>query len=76
MPETERLNYVGWIALAFLYKHRDKLSSPARYVGLESTIAALIHHHPPLAQWVGKPSEHQVHITPEGISFYEAASNA
>lgn len=72
MPETERLNYVGWIALGILYKFRDKPSCPARYVGLDSTIAALIHHNPPLAAWVGKASDHQVRITPEGIALYEA----
>ncbi len=76
MPETERLKYLGWIALGILYKFRDKPSCPARYVGLDSTINMLIHHHPPLAQWVGKSSENQVHITPEGIALYEATNQS
>ncbi len=70
MPKP--LSYVEWQAVLTLYKHRDRLSSPTRYVGLTSTITALMQRQPPLAKWVGKPSENQVHITDEGIAFYEA----
>ncbi|MBE2184049.1 MAG: hypothetical protein IAE89_11530 [Anaerolineae bacterium] len=66
-----KLSYLEWIALADLYKGREKPSSPARYVGLPATIASLIKRQPPLAAWVGKASENLVHITPEGIAFYE-----
>jgi hypothetical protein len=71
MDEPERLAYLEWLALANLYKHRDRKSSPVRYVGLEATIAGLINHRPPLAEWIGKSSENQVHITAEGILRYE-----
>jgi hypothetical protein len=72
MSQTHRLNYAEWLALATLYKHRDRESSPARYIGLQSTINALMRHHPPLAEWVGKSNANQVHITPEGIALYES----
>lgn len=66
-----RLSYLEWLALADLYKSREKASSPARYVGLPATITALIKRQPPLAAWVGKASANLVHITDEGIAFYE-----
>jgi hypothetical protein len=72
MTKTQRLSYLEWLALNNLYQHRDNVSSPARYVGLDATIQALIKHQPPLAQWVGKPSNHQIHITPEGVAVIEA----
>ena len=75
MAEDVHLDYLEWQALLILYRHRDRLSSPVRYVGLDATISGLIKHHPPLVQWVGKPSEKQVHITSEGISLYEVNSN-
>jgi hypothetical protein len=67
-----RLNYSEWQALAVLYKHRDRVSSPLRYVGLKPAIVALTKHDPPLAQWVGKASKEQVHITIEGVAYYES----
>lgn len=70
--KEDRLNYSEWQALAILYKHRDKESSPLRYVGLKPAITALTKHEPPLAQWVGKASNNQVHITDAGIAYYEA----
>lgn len=70
--KKDRLNYSEWQALAVLYKHRDRVSSPLRYVGLKPAITALTKHQPPLAEWVGKASENQVHITDEGVAYYEA----
>ncbi len=70
--KADRLNYSEWQALAILYKHRDRVSSPLRYVGLKPAITALTKHEPPLAKWVGKASENQVHITEAGISYYES----
>jgi hypothetical protein len=72
MAQESTLSYLEWIALSTLYKHRDKTSSPVRYIGLLATITHLMNHRPALAQWVGKPSDNQVHITPEGIALYEA----
>lgn len=71
MVQEHSLSYLEWIALSVLYKHRDKTSSPVRYIGLLATITHLINHRPALAQWVGKPSANQVHITAEGIALYE-----
>jgi len=71
MSETTSLEYLEWQALLILYRHRDRESSPLRYVALKATIVSLMHHQPPLAQWVGKPGENQVRITREGIAFYE-----
>ena len=72
--ESIHLGYLEWQALVVLYRNRDRESSPVRYVGLEATIKTLIKHHPPLVAWVGKPSDHQVHITTEGIALYEAGA--
>jgi hypothetical protein len=74
MAQKTVLGYLEWQALIVLYRNRDRASSPLRYVGLKDTIAALIKHQPPLARWVGKPSESQVHITNEGIIFYESGA--
>jgi hypothetical protein len=70
--KEDRLNYSEWQALAILYKHREKESSPLRYVALKPAITALTKHEPPLAQWVGKASNNQVHITDAGIAYYES----
>ena len=75
MTEKVHLDYLEWQALIILYRNKDRVSSPQRYVGLPNTITALIKHQPPLAQWVGKPSAKQVHITDAGISFYEVTGN-
>ena len=69
--KVRSLTYLEWVALSTLYQHQDRVSSPVRYVGLPATIRALIAHDPPLAKWVGKPSDNQVHITPEGIAAWE-----
>ena len=74
MPESQDINYLEWQALVILYRNRERKSSPGRYVGLNSTITQLIHHHPPLAEWVGKSSDNQVHITSAGISLYETGA--
>ena len=68
------IDYLEWQALVVLYRNRERTSSPLKYVGLKATIAKLIKHQPPLAAWVGKPSENQVHITTEGISLYETGA--
>jgi hypothetical protein len=73
---NKSLAYLEWMALSILYKYRDNASSPLKYVGLEATVDALMHHQPPLAQWVGKAAQHQVHITAEGIAHYEASLNS
>ncbi len=74
MAEKVDLGYLEWQALIVLYRNKERISSPMRYVGFKETITALIKHHPPLAAWVGKPSESQVHITTEGIAFYEGGA--
>lgn len=73
MPETVNLQYLEWQALVILYRQKDKVSSPLRYVGFKTTIVALMKHHPPLATWVGKSSDNQVHITAAGIALYEGS---
>jgi len=73
MEKTKPLTYLEWMALTTLYQHRDRASSPVRYVGLPATITALIQHRPPLAEWVGKQSDNQVHITSAGIATYETS---
>lgn len=69
--ESSPLTYLEWIALTTLYRMRDRVSSPLRYVGLPSTVKALTNHEPPLAAWVGAAKDHQVHITPAGIALME-----
>ena len=76
MSEKTQLGYLEWQALLILYRNRERTSSPLRYVGLPSTVTGLINHRPPFAQWVGKPSEQLVHITRDGISFYEVDDQA
>ncbi len=71
--KAKPLTYLEWVALSTLYQHRDRVSSPVRYVGLPATVQALITHEPPLAQWVGKRSDNQIHITVEGIAAWEAS---
>ena len=75
MADSARLNYLEWQALVVLYRNRQRESSPLRYVGLEATIHGLIKHQPPLAQWVGKSSQQQVHITDEGVALYETGTD-
>ncbi|MBK8024713.1 MAG: hypothetical protein IPK19_25640 [Chloroflexi bacterium] len=71
-PQVKPLTYLEWVALIALYQHRDRVSSPLRYIGLPATVDALAAHQPPLVQWVGKRSENQIHITAEGIATCEA----
>ena len=71
MSESEHLSYLEWQALVVLYRNRERESSPMRYVGLQATINALIKREPPLAHWVGKSSDHQVHITQDGVALCE-----
>jgi hypothetical protein len=73
---NKSLAYLEWMALSILYKYRDNPSSPLKYVGLAATVEALMHHQPPLAEWVGKPAQHQVHISEAGIAHYEASLNS
>ncbi len=72
MSESTHLDYLEWQALVILYRNKERTSSPTRYVGLPATVTRLIKRQPPLAEWVGKPSENQIHITPAGISLYES----
>lgn len=74
MHESADISYLEWQALVILYRNRERKSSPVRYVGLDATITRLIKHHPPLAEWVGKPAENQVHITTAGIEVCEGES--
>jgi hypothetical protein len=74
MSQTDRLGYLEWQALIILYKNRERVSSPVRYVGLKTTVMSLIKHEPPLVQWVGKPSENMVHITNAGVLLYETGA--
>ena len=74
MTQNASIDYLEWQALVVLYRNKERASSPLKYVGLQATITRLIKHQPPLAAWVGKPSENQVHITTEGISLYERGS--
>jgi hypothetical protein len=74
MAELVRLEYLEWQALLILYRYKERTSSPLHYVGLKTTLEALMRHKPPLAQWVGKPAENQVHISEAGVAFYESAN--
>lgn len=76
MSETVYLQHLEWQALLVLYRHKDKESSPLRFVGYKTTIMSLIRHHPPLAEWVGKPADNQVHITEAGIDLYLGAERS
>ena len=76
MSEAVYLPHLEWQALLVLYRHRDKTSSPLRFVGFKTTITALARHDPPLVQWVGKPSDNQVHITEAGLALYQGADRA
>lgn len=71
MAQAKPLTYLEWVALTTLYQHRDRASSPERYVGLATTVEALLKHQPPLAQRVGKNSDNQIHITTAGIALVE-----
>ena len=74
MAESAALDYLEWQALVILYRNKERTSSPLRYVGLKNAITGLIKHQPPLAAWVGKPSENMVHITTDGIALYETGA--
>ncbi len=74
MSESTDISYLEWQALVILYRNRERESSPARYIGLDTTIKRLISHQPPLVEWVGKPVQKQVHITSAGIALWEAGS--
>lgn len=73
MSETVYLQHLEWQALLVLFRQKDQESSPLRAVGFRTTITALVRHHPPLAAWVGKPADNQVHITEAGIALYMSA---
>lgn len=75
METIKRLNYPEWIALQLLYQHRERPSSPLRYIGLPATINGLLQRQPPLVQWIGKAADQQLHITPAGITTFEAAGD-
>lgn len=76
MSEIVYLQHLEWQALLVLYRQKDKESSPLRYVGFKTTISALMRHNPPLAEWVGKPVDNQVHITEAGIALYEGSEHS
>ncbi len=71
MTEITYLPYLEWQALLVLYRHRDRESSPLRHVGFKTNVSALVRHEPPLAEWIGKPTDNQVHITEAGIALYK-----
>lgn len=75
METIKRLSYPEWIALRLLYQHRVRSSSPLRYIGLPATITALLQRQAALVQWIGKAADQQVHITPAGITVFEAAGD-
>ncbi|MBL8132333.1 MAG: hypothetical protein JNL42_10795 [Anaerolineae bacterium] len=70
------LSYLEWIALKTLYEYRDRQSSPVKYVGLPLIIKALIERQPPLAAWVGRSADNQIHITDAGIAVFEPPDEA
>lgn len=76
MSETLYLPHLEWQAILVLYRQRDKASSALRFVGFKTTVNALMRHHPPLAKWVGNPSDNQIHITEAGIALYESSDYA
>jgi hypothetical protein len=76
MSETVYLQYLEWQALLVLYRHRERVSSPLRFVGFKTTVASLVRHQPPLAEWVGKPTDNQVHITEAGMALYKLSDYA
>lgn len=71
MTETIYLQHLEWQALLVLYRQRAQPSSALRSVGFKSTVMSLIRHEPPLAEWVGKPTNNQLHITEAGVALYE-----
>ncbi len=70
MSEVLYLPHLEWQALLVLYRQRDQVSSPLRSVGFKTTASALTRHEPPLAEWIGKPADNQLHITEAGIVQY------
>ncbi len=75
MSENLYLPHLEWQALLVLYRQKDKVSSPLRSVGFKTTASALTRHEPPLAAWIGKPADNQLHITEAGIKQYAAAEH-
>ncbi len=73
MSELLYLPHLEWQALLVLYRQKDQVSSPLRAVGFKTTASALTRHEPPLAAWIGKPTNNQLHITEAGIAQYMAA---
>lgn len=73
MVQKFRLAHLEWQALLVLYRHRERESSPVRLVGSKSAVMGLIRHEPPLAQWVGSPANNQIHITSEGLDYYQTS---
>ncbi|MEO8391871.1 MAG: hypothetical protein ABI700_02665 [Chloroflexota bacterium] len=76
MTETVYLQYLEWQALLVLYRHRERVSTPLRFVGFKTTVASLTRHQPPLAEWIGKPTDNQVHITEAGMALYKLSDYA
>ena len=76
MPEAVYLQYLEWQALLVLYRHRERPSSPLRFVGFKTTVTSLVRHQPPLAEWIGKPTDNQVHITEAGMEIYQVSEYA
>src|SRR5688500_13308859 len=83
--EQYTLEYYRCLALKRLYDARDTVFSKVQDVGHLSVVAALVNRASPLAHWVKDPMSlpsistgrtkyilRGVHITPEGISHYEA----
>ncbi len=73
MSQNFRLAHLEWQALLVLYRHREREASPLRLVGNRSALLGLMRHEPPLAAWVGHPTHNQVHITTEGLTYYQTA---
>jgi len=76
MSEAIYLQNLEWQALLVLYRHRERASSPLRFVGFKTTVSSLVRHQPPLAEWVGKPTDNQVHITDAGLALYLSSDYA
>jgi hypothetical protein len=73
MAENFRLEHLEWQALLVLYRHRERESSPIRLVGSKPAVMGLIRHNPPLAAWVGNPANHEIHITSDGLTYYQTS---
>ncbi len=71
MSEALYLPHLEWQALLVLYRQKDWVSSPLLSVGFKRTATALVKHEPPLAVWIGHPSDNRLHITDVGIALRE-----